>query len=360
MWWPVPRIVWGEQIRGDESGMGKSAVLARLVSVCAVTALAGGALAVAPANAVTPAAPALSVATPPDTSVVRGDVVTTRGEARVTGLRITIAGVSGGRGTVRVTGPNQRSRAARAVKRYSKVIHRSTTLRVVPGVYQVTSRSVAATGGTDVPKVTTKTLRVRKNRLTGFTVRYRFVPVSCAAGGGAANTCVVGNTGPGGGKVFYVNEANPTGSRYMEAVVAGMTPAWDDTNASAFYTNASVSYIWCVGTGQASNVTTNTAIGTGKVNTDNMVAACTSGAANSVRAYIGGGLAAGSWSLPSKDELNELYKQRWAVGSPHLVGLYWASSQDSVDAAWSQDFGNGDPSHVSKAFPRSVRPVRDF
>ncbi len=66
--------------------MGKSAVLARMVAVCAVTALAGGALVVAPANAVTPAAPALSVATP---AAVRGDVVTTRGEVVfVRGVRV--------------------------------------------------------------------------------------------------------------------------------------------------------------------------------------------------------------------------------------------------------------------------------
>ncbi len=149
--------------------MGKSVWLARLVAVCAVTALTGGALVVAPANADTRGAPALSVATP---AAVRGDAV-------LTCLRIKIAGVSpGGRANVTVTGPKQRPRAA---KRYTKIIHRSTTLRVVPGVYRVTSRSVDATGGSDVPQVATKTLRVRKNHCPGFTVRYRFVasgPVS--------------------------------------------------------------------------------------------------------------------------------------------------------------------------------------
>jgi len=110
---------------------------------------------------------------------------------------------------------------------------------------------------------------------------------------------VVGDTGPGGGTVFYVDETAGDGSRYMEAVVAGTTPAWDDTNGGSYYQ-------WCVGTGQTNNVTTGTAIGSGTTNTDNMVAACTSGAANSVRAYTGGGLLAGSWSLPSLDELNAL------------------------------------------------------
>ena len=81
-------------------------------------------------------------------------------------------------------------------------------------------------------------------------------PNPCATGDGKPNTCTVGDIGPGGGKIFYVDEAKPTGSRYMEAIVAGMTPAWDDTNADS-------DYQWCVGTGQSTNVTTGTAIGAG-------------------------------------------------------------------------------------------------
>ncbi len=264
-----------------------------------VTVLAGGALVVAPANADTPAAPALSVATPPDTSVVSGDVVTTRGEARVTCLRITIAGVSpGGRATVRVTGPNQRSRAARVGKRYSKVIHRSRTLLVVPGVYRVTSRSVAVTGGTDVPKVATKTLRVRKNHCTGFTVRYRFVasltptPVSCSA-------YAVGATGPGGGKIFYVDMSRPSGSQCFEAAPDGWNGVADPTAE------------WCSNTSDSLDGTFGTAIGTGKTNTANMVAAvlpepCSSGAGFMAYNYSNG--AANSWFLPSEAELNQLCK----------------------------------------------------
>ncbi len=331
--------------------MGKSAVLARLVAVCAVTVLAGGALVVAPANADTPApASALSVATP-DTSVVRGNVVTTRGEVVLTGLRIRIAGVSsGGRASVTVTGPKQRSRAARVGKRYSKVIHRSTTLRVVPGVYRVTSRSVAATGGTDVPKKATKTLRVRKNRLTGFTVRYHFVAsglVSCATGGGAAGTCALGATGPGGGKVFYVNETNPTGSRYMEAA----PNTWSGGSADP-------GIAWCDLTSTSIGGTFGTAIGTGKVNTDNMVAtgACTSGAAISVRAYTGGSV---TWSLPSQDELNALYTQKVTVGG-FAADIYWSSSQDSANLAWVQNFGSGYQSYGFKVDAFHVRPVRAF
>ncbi len=329
--------------------MGKSAVLARLVAVCAVTALAGSALAVAPANADTPAAPAPSVATPD--SAASG----IRRKSRATGsLRIKIVGVPYWWGTVRVTGNG-----------YSKVINSSTKLRVPQGRYLVTSRRVAATGGTYVPKAATQKLLVRKNKLTGFTVRYRFVPsgrTSCATGGGAANTCALGNTGPGGGKVFYVNNAAATGSRYMEAVVAGMTPAWDDNNGG-------LRYPWCVGFGKMNNVITGTAIGAYLVNTNNMVAACTYGAANSVRAYTGGGLPAGSWSLPSLNELNALDIS--GVGGLWANMPYWsstqhnvASTQNDVPWAWSQNVGYGGGSahqgFGSKDSDLFVRPVRAF
>ena len=178
---------------------------------------------------------------------------------------------------------------------------------------------------------------------------------SCATGGGAAGTCVVGDTGPGGGEVFYVNESNLDGSRYMEAVVAGMSPAWDDTNGGNYYQ-------WCAGTGQTNNVVTGTAIGSGKTNTDNMVTACTSGAANSVRAYTGGGLPAGSWSLPSLDELNALDVS--GVGGLLAFNLYWSSSQNDASNAWDQGVGHGGGSFWQytdfKDLTFHVRPVRAF
>ncbi len=278
--------------------MGKSAGSARLVAVCAVTAVAGGVLAGAPVSAHAPDAPPSSVATP---AAVRGEGVTPRGDVVFTGLKIKVAGVTaGGRASVTVTGPAQRSLAARAAKRYSKVIYRSKTLQVRPGVYWVTSSPVSATGGTDVPKVATKKLRVRKNKLTGFTVSYQFVAstpvppvVSCAAGDGAFGTCVLGDTGPGGGKVFYVNPTNTPGSNYLEAVTPGMLPAWQDDDFESDYS-------WCEGAGTGATVTvgTGTAIGSGKANTDLMIAApalCTGSSAVSYVRNYAGGLGAGTW-----------------------------------------------------------------
>lgn len=179
--------------------------------------------------------------------------------------------------------------------------------------------------------------------------------VTCATGGGAAGTCVLGSTGPGGGKVFYVNESNPTGSRYMEAAAAGTLPAWDDSNAG-------LRYPWCVGPAQTSLATggyNRDLIGSGKRNTAGMVAACDSGAANSVWAYTGGGLAAGSWFLPSRDELNQLYLQRTVVGG-FVEASYWTSSEVVVDGARRQLFTDGTMGLGQKSLSNYVRPVRAF
>jgi hypothetical protein len=72
-------------------------------------------------------------------------------------------------------------------------------------------------------------------------------------------------------------------------------------------------------------------IGTGKTNTDLMLASCTSGAAAIVRAHKGGGK--DDWSLPSRYELRELYSYYRALdGNKNLFGFgvtheYWSSSE---------------------------------
>jgi hypothetical protein len=394
----------------EGSGMGS---LARLCAVGAVTGLTASTLLVAPATADTSTVPA------PSEKKRASSAPETRGDARTTGLRIKIKGVSAGaRASVKVTGPKQRTKG----KQYSKVIHRSKTLKVRPGKYKITSGILGATGGIDVPKKATKKVRVRKNKIKTRTMRYVFyaatpyvsfnanggvgtmdpqisnVPaalnsnvftragnnfagwntqlagngtayadkatypfaasttlyaqwkVSCAAGGGAADTCTIGDTGPGGGKVFYVDENAATGSRYMEAA----PNTWDGGSADP-------AIAWCNITSTPISGASGIAIGTGKTNTDNMVAACTSGAANSVRGYSSPGAPAGSWSLPSKDENNQLFIQRATVGG--FAGgflAYWSSSQINNVNAWAQSFEIDFASSRNKVTLNRVRPVKAF
>jgi len=184
-----------------------------------------------------------------------------------------------------------------------------------------------------------------------ITWAYDTPPVSCATGGGAAGTCVVGATGPGGGIVFYVNEANATGSRYMEAATADLAGT----------------HVWCPLPGslitgvETITVASASVIGSGKTNTDLMVAggACTSGAAVSARAYGTATAPAGSWFLPSLSELNALYGQRDVVGGFAAVD-YWSSSQFDAPFAWFQNFDRGTQSNGFKDNLMHVRPVRAF
>jgi hypothetical protein len=221
------------------------------------------------------------------------------------------------------------------------------------------SGSVAINGAglvtvTGVASSTPSTLTVTTTR-TGYatgsaTVTQTSAAVTCATGGGAAGTCVVGNTGPGGGKVFYVNEANATGSRYMEAATA-------DSSSGIAWCSNTTSVIAGV---ETITVTSESVIGSGKANTDAMiVGGCTSGAANSARTYGTATAPAGSWFLPSLSELNALYAQRTGVGGFAAVD-YWSSSQVGANFAWTQFFGAFGQGSASKLNAYRVRPVRAF
>ncbi len=120
--------------------------------------------------------------------------------------------------------------------------------------------------------------------------------VTCATGAGAADSCKIGDVGPGGGKVFYVAGV-ATGSRYME-VAPNTWKGGTDPSAG-----------WgCRGTniGGAAAV----GIGSGKANTAAIVGSCAAKgiAAKLAATYKGGGQT--DWFLPAKDELNALYAQK--------------------------------------------------
>lgn len=177
--------------------------------------------------------------------------------------------------------------------------------------------------------------------------------LTCAQGG----TCVVGDTGPGGGVVFYVQTATAAAPwRYMEAApntwsggIADPVVRWcsEINNEVALLT-----------TGTQESVQTLTAIGSGFRNTKMMLGTCTFGAANAANSYNGGGKS--DWFLPSKDELNLLYLQKAILGMS-TVADYWSSSETLANVAWAQYFLDGRQfGDVSKLNTQTVRPVRAF
>jgi len=161
-----------------------------------------------------------------------------------------------------------------------------------------------------------------------------------------------GDTGPAGGRIFYVNPtADADGWRYLEA-------APFDQSAGAKW--------GCFR--RAIEGARGTAIGTGKRNTAEMLAAC---AEPGSAAHLCANLTlngVGGWFLPSRDELAVMYRTLKAGGAVDFrdAGLtdnytYWTSSQQTTDMANHLDFADSGRQHYDdKDFPRRVRAIRAF
>ena len=81
------------------------------------------------------------------------------------------------------------------------------------------------------------------------------------------------------------------------------------------------------------------------------------------RAFRGGGK--NDWSLPSKDELNEMYRQRQIAS--FASDWYWSSSETGALFGWVQSFkdgtnwdSDGAQYDYSKQGSLNVRPMRAF
>ena len=87
-------------------------------------------------------------------------------------------------------------------------------------------------------------------------------------------------------------------------------------------------------------------------------------AAYSANIYTTASTKPGDWWLPSKDELDLIYKaQKERVLASSQINFHWSSSQDDVQNAWVQNFDNGEQHVFTKDFgmaASSVRAVRAF
>jgi len=167
-----------------------------------------------------------------------------------------------------------------------------------------------------------------------------------------ANTAYgIGDTGPAGGLVFYINtNYENDGWRYLETAATDFPG--DSDNYWIKWRNGV--YINTEATG--------TAIGTGMSNTLKIVSTQGEGsyAANLCYGLTQGGYS--DWFLPSRDELNLMYKNL------HLKGIggfesdyYWSSSEVDKDLAWYQYFTVGVmDANGNKSYNVRVRALRAF
>ncbi len=163
----------------------------------------------------------------------------------------------------------------------------------------------------------------------------------------------LGDAGPAGGLIFHVNpNYKIDGWRYLEA-------APFDQSAGAQW--------GCFR--QLIAGARGSAVGTGKQNTADMLAACeTPGSAAELCAnFTLNGV--GGWFLPSVDELTQMYVNLKAAGIGDFGNSdipdnysYWSSTQRTADMADHLDFAdNGRRQHYDdKDYPRRVRAVRRF
>jgi DUF1680 family protein len=161
-----------------------------------------------------------------------------------------------------------------------------------------------------------------------------------------------GDVGPAGGLICYVNPNYATDKwRYLEV-------APFDQSAGA---------PWGCFRRQIAGAR-GTAVGTGRQNTLDMLAACSdpgTAAALCANFSVNG---VGGWFLPSRDELVLVYRNLKATGAAefgdagrHDNVLYWASSQVTADMAAHIDFADlGRYHYDDKDFPRRVRAIRAF
>jgi len=142
-----------------------------------------------------------------------------------------------------------------------------------------------------------------------------------------------------GGKVAYVDGTG------LHGLIAALS-------------DQSTGVLWgCYGT--AISGADGTAIGTGLQNTIDIMAGCSTAgiAARLCRGVTINGYS--DWYLPSKDELNQLYINRIAIGG-FTTYYYWSSSENASGSAWGQYWDGGAQGSAHKDNPSDVRAVRGF
>jgi uncharacterized repeat protein (TIGR02543 family) len=159
----------------------------------------------------------------------------------------------------------------------------------------------------------------------------------------------IGGPGPAGGIVFYDRGFYSDGWRYLEAAPAkyeSKYSVWEGYNNTIRETG--------------------TAKGTGLSNTKKIVARFynINGAATHCDKLevTKEGIIYDDWFLPSRDELDLMYRNLHRNNIGGFSGnLYWSSSEDSAQSAWAKNFSYGaQNSSQSKNRTNRVRPVRAF
>jgi hypothetical protein len=156
----------------------------------------------------------------------------------------------------------------------------------------------------------------------------------------------IGDTGPAGGLIFYINDNDSDVWKYLEAAPSdqGSNIAWG-----------------CGGT--LIDGADGTAVGTGAQNTVDIITGCTTAG---IAAKICDDLILGDysdWYLPSRDELNLMYinLSQNGLGGFDSSTPHWSSTELDANSAFIQYLDNGSQTQSNKDYDfYLVRAVRAF
>jgi hypothetical protein len=189
--------------------------------------------------------------------------------------------------------------------------------------------------------------------------------VSCELGG----VCIVGDTGPGGGKVFYAlaggfscGITRTATCNYLEIAPTNWNGGTDPQRPWAQSTP--IDYT-------SANITLSAIIGYGALNTKAIIDQGNSNSATSAAALAASyspavnGSTVNDWFLPSENELAQVWTQRTVIGFSASGANYWSSTspgnQNGRYFMFDGGTGPGQASGLVKSTATVyVRPVRAF
>jgi hypothetical protein len=209
-------------------------------------------------------------------------------------------------------------------------------------------------------------LEVKKEEPTTSETPQSSPPVTPQASEHGEKVYQIGDIGPGGGIIFY---HSPSGFNVIQA---------DGSSKLCHYLEMSPTDLgrmsWCSQKEYdkyCCNIQTEEGLGYGKINTLRIIngnhahGRLTVGncAALACYRYSIGNTKDGEWFLPSRVELDLLYKNLGKkVMASNTTGDsgYWSSSQYGDYSAWGQRFSDGHQDYYLKNSTGSVRAVRAF
>ncbi len=157
----------------------------------------------------------------------------------------------------------------------------------------------------------------------------------------------VGDTGPAGGIIFYVDSSGDFDWTYLEAAPADWHSSNEDPESD-----------W--GTVGTLSGASGRDVGMGLENTRKILEADPEGAlAVLISTLEISGFS--DWFIPSQGELNLMYNQLFRRGLGELArSNYWSSTESNDERAFSQNFATAGPIASMKSREVLVRPIRAF